>query len=54
MSGTERHDGPKTYPAEKARQGEIVLNTRRRRMIFFGGLIGFVLLAVLLPLFALA
>ena len=51
MTESERHDGPKTYPASKARQGEIVLRTRGRRMIFFGGLIGFVLLAVLFRLF---
>ncbi|MEQ8377937.1 hypothetical protein [Parvibaculum sp.] len=49
-----RHDGPEIYPAEKARQAEIVLDTRRRRAIFLGGLAGFVLLAVLVPLFVYA
>jgi hypothetical protein len=34
------------YPAEKARQGEIILRTRTRRIIFFGGLIGLALLIV--------
>lgn len=47
----ERHDGPKTYPAEKARQGEIILNTRSRRTIFILGLVGFVVLALVLRLF---
>lgn len=51
MAEPERHDGPKVYPTEKARQGEIILRTRQRRMIFFGGLIAFVLLAVVLRLF---
>jgi hypothetical protein len=36
------------YPAEKARGGEIILNTPLRRWIFFGGLVGaFVLVLVL-------
>jgi len=34
------------YPAEKARQGEIVLRTRSRRIIFAAGLVGLVALAV--------
>lgn len=33
---------------EEARQGRIVLNTRRRRSIFIAGLVGLVLVAVLL------
>jgi len=32
----------------KARQGEIILRTRRRRVVFVVGLIGFVVLATLL------
>lgn len=32
---------------EAARQGEIVLRTRRRRIVFIAGLIAFVLFAVL-------
>lgn len=38
-----RHDG---YPAEKARQGRIVLRSRTQRAIFIAGLVGFVLLVL--------
>jgi hypothetical protein len=38
----------KPYPAEKARGGEIILNTPLRRAIFLTGLIGAVVLAVVL------
>jgi hypothetical protein len=38
----------KPYPAEKARGGEIILNTPARRAIFLSGLIGAVVLAVIL------
>ena len=38
----------KSYPAEKARGGEIILNTPARRVIFPTGLIGAVVLAVVL------
>jgi hypothetical protein len=34
------------YPAEKARQGEIVLRRRWQRIVFIAGLIGLVVLAV--------
>jgi hypothetical protein len=37
----------RTYPAEKARQGEIILRTPLRRMIFIAGLVGVVLVAAL-------
>jgi hypothetical protein len=40
----ERH----VYPAEKARGGEIVLRSRRQRIIFIGGLVGCVLLVLIL------
>lgn len=50
MTEPDRHDGPDVYPAEKARQGRIVLHTRQRRLIFLGGLAGFVLLVLVLPL----
>jgi hypothetical protein len=40
----------KPYPAEKARGGEIVLNTRLRRAVFLSGLIGAIVLAVILIL----
>jgi hypothetical protein len=42
------------YPAVKARGGEIILNTPMRRAIFFAGLAGAVVLALLMTLFALA
>jgi len=35
------------YPAKKARQGEIILRTQTRRMIFIAGLVGIVLIAAL-------
>jgi hypothetical protein len=38
---------PKTYPAEKARQGEIILRHRWSRLIFFGTLVVVVILALL-------
>lgn len=40
----------KPYPAEKARGGEIVLNTPLRRAIFLSGLIGAVVLIVIMML----
>jgi hypothetical protein len=36
-----KHD---PYPAEKARGGEIILNTPLRRWVFVGGLVGAVVL----------
>jgi hypothetical protein len=42
------------YPAVKARGGEIVLNTPTRRALFFAGLAGAVMLAVLVTVFSLA
>ena len=41
----------KPYPAEKARGGEIVLNTPLRRVIFLAGLIGTLVLVVAIMLF---
>jgi hypothetical protein len=41
-----------TYPAEKARQGEIILRTRLRRIIFIAGLVGVVLIAALWAVFS--
>jgi hypothetical protein len=43
-----REDPAKPYPAEKARGGEIVLNTWARRTMFAAGLIGAVVLVLLL------
>ena len=40
------------YPAEKARGGEIILNTPGRRAIFLAGLVGAVLLAMIILIFA--
>ena len=45
-------NGPRPYPAEKARGGEIILRTPQRRIIFIAGLAGAVLLAVVLTVFA--
>jgi hypothetical protein len=36
------------YPAEKARQGKIVLRKRWQRVLFIGGLAGVVVLALVL------
>jgi hypothetical protein len=35
------------YPAEKARQGEIILKTRAQRIIFIAGLGGMLLIGLL-------
>ena len=40
----------KPYPAEKARGGEIILNTPLRRAVFLAGLIGAVVFAAILML----
>ena len=42
----EDNTGPETYPADKARQGEIILRTPARRAIFIGGFL--VALAIVL------
>jgi len=47
MNERDRDQG---YPAEKARQGHIVLNTPARRAIFFGGLAAFVVLVIVMSL----
>lgn len=44
-SYAEPKDSPQAYPAEKARQGEIILKTKWSRAVFFGGLIGGLILA---------
>lgn len=41
---------PHVHRAEDVRGGEIILRTRRRRLIFIAGLAAFVLLAILLRL----
>ena len=40
--------GQPVYSAEDVRQGEIILRTRTRRIIFIAGLVGVVLLALLM------
>lgn len=40
----------KSYPAEKARGGQIILRTPVRRAIFLAGLIGVVVLAIILSM----
>jgi hypothetical protein len=44
----DRPTGRTAYPAEKARQGEIVLRRPWQRVVFIGGLAGCVLLALIL------
>ncbi|MER8595951.1 peptide ABC transporter permease [Mesorhizobium sp. M1182] len=46
MSSDRDKNGP-VFSAEQVRQGEIILRTRARRIIFIGGLVGLVLLALL-------
>lgn len=46
-----RGKGPIIHPADKARQGHIVLRTKRRRTIFIVGLVGLAILALLSRLF---
>ncbi|TIS56580.1 MAG: peptide ABC transporter permease [Mesorhizobium sp.] len=46
MSDDRDSAGP-VFSAEQARQGEIILRTRTRRIIFIAGLVGIVLLAIL-------
>jgi hypothetical protein len=41
----DRH--PPVYSADEVRQGEIILRTRRRRLLFIAGLIGLVIVAAL-------
>jgi hypothetical protein len=46
-----KRTGPEEpYPAEKARQGEIILRTRTRQIIFISGLVGLVILVIILRL----
>lgn len=43
-------DRNEPYPADKARQGEIILRAPWQRMVFFGGLAGMLLLLLVLGL----
>lgn len=47
-TGEPREPAAREFRGEDARQGEIILRTRLRRIIFIAGLVGFVVLAVLL------
>jgi hypothetical protein len=38
----------KPYPADKARGAEVILNTPLRKWIFFGGLVGAIVLVLVL------
>ncbi|MGK9233771.1 hypothetical protein KXS07_19715 [Inquilinus limosus] len=42
-----RRREPPPYPAEKARQGEIILRSLTRRLIFLGGLVALALIILL-------
>jgi hypothetical protein len=48
MSDAPNPAPPKEYPAEKARQGVIILRHRWSRLIFFGALSLIVVIALLL------
>ena len=50
MQTDDRPSRKTVYPAEKARQGEIVLRSRWQRIVFIGGLAGCVLLVLILSL----
>ena len=47
-----QHEQQKTFSAEQARGGEVILRTRWRRVVFISGLLGLVLLAAVLGWFA--
>jgi len=47
---TNRNEPERPYSAEKARQGEIILRTRTRKIIFIGGLVLFVVVVLILRL----
>jgi hypothetical protein len=51
MMATNDPREPGTYPAEKARQGEIILRSRASRIIFITGLAGAIILAAALSWF---
>jgi hypothetical protein len=41
------YTGPNTYPADKARQGEIILRSPLRRLIFIGGMLAALIIVLL-------
>lgn len=46
---TDRPEDERPYPAEKARQGEIILRRRWQRILFIAGLVAVVLVALFVP-----
>ena len=44
--------GGPVYPARDVRGGEIILRTRRRQLVFMGGLVAFVVFALIAALLA--
>jgi hypothetical protein len=44
----EKDVNQRTYSAEEVRQGEVILRTRTRRLIFIAGLAGLVIMALVL------
>jgi hypothetical protein len=48
----DRGNEPKPYPAEKARQGEIILRRPWQRYVFFGALVGMVVLLLVFGMLA--
>jgi hypothetical protein len=54
MSATKIHKTqrpPKSYPAEKARQGEIILKSTWARVVFMTGLFGGLVVAAILAIY---
>lgn len=49
MSKDRDKEGP-VFSGQDARQGEIILRTRARRIIFIAGLVGIVVLALVLSI----
>ena len=49
MSKDRDNEGP-VFSGQDARQGEIILRTRARRIFFISGLVGIVVLALLLSI----
>jgi len=47
MTPPEPRDSLQNYPAEKARQGEIILKTPLQRIVFIGGLAGMLLFGLI-------
>lgn len=44
----ENERAPRPYPAEKARQGEIILKSRWQRVVFIAGLAGILVLGLVM------